>query len=273
MKPVNNTRAQQSIIVPDWPAPANVYACATTRSHVCHAPKSLRLLTGYDDFNLALHVDDTAEKVLENRASLAQMLAIHPSSIAWLEQVHSNHVVNAELTHTHTRPARADASFTQAHNQTCAIMTADCLPVLFCYIDGTSEQQHVAAAHAGWRGLANGILSKTLATFSRPENVMAWLGPAISQKHFEVGEEVYDAFVSKDSENKQAFSISPNSSPEHPKFLASLHKLAKVELKKQGISAIYGDELCTYANADTFYSYRRDGARSGRMASLIMITE
>lgn len=272
---------KHGFIIPDWPVPENVRALVSTRVSLNKASCQSSKLNGYDYFNLALHVNDDPQQVLKNREQLAQHLELPSTNIAWLEQVHGIEVVNAER--SMHKLMRADACTSTRQQDVCAIMTADCLPVLFCNIPGTArtertertesnEAQQVAAAHAGWRGLADGILSKTLAEFSHPERVIAWLGPAISQAHFEVGQEVYDAFVDKNSENKRAFISSPNTSTAAPKWLASLTELAKIELFEAGIKQVYGGEWCTFEHSELFYSYRRDGAQSGRMASLIMLT-
>jgi YfiH family protein len=263
---------KQDFIIPDWPAPENVRALVSTRVSLNKISKLPKIFTGYDYFNLALHVNDDPQHVLKNREKLAQHLKVPSTNIAWLEQVHGTEVVNTK--HCINTLVRADACTSTTAQNVCAIMTADCLPVLFCNIPEpeSNEAQQVAAAHAGWRSLADGILSKTLAGFSQPKTVIAWLGPAISQTHFEVGQEVYDAFVDKNSVNKKAFITSPKTSIECPKWLASLTELAKIELGEAGIKAIYGGDQCTFGQAELFYSYRRDGAQSGRMASLIMLT-
>ncbi len=265
---------QTGFIIPDWPAPKNVRALVSTRSSLEQLRSTSTTLTGYDHFNLALHVNDDPQNVLRNRAQLAQHLAIQPNNIIWLEQVHGIDVLKIErnLINDSNIPIKADASISSVPSKVCTIMTADCLPVLFCNIPDQNNPQQIAAAHAGWRGLAKGILSNTLAQFSEPHNVIAWLGPAISQKNFEVGQEVYDTFISKNPANSTAFIPSLNSSTECPKWLASLTELAKIELSDAGVKAIYGGDWCTFKQEELFYSYRRDGAQSGRMASLIMLT-
>lgn len=271
--------SRNNIIIPDWPAPANVQALVTTRATFLNSNDATITPTGYDYFNLALHVNDCPEKVLSNRQKLADHLEIPPSNVAWLEQIHGTEITSTEAlvaekenTVSLQKAHLADACTSSTRNHPCTIMTADCLPVLFCTVSNNDMKQKVAAAHAGWRGLADGILSKTLSTFSQPETVIAWLGPAISQEHFEVGQEVFDAFVRKDTKNKDAFIPSPNTSRHEPKWLANLYQLAKIELRQSGIKAIYGGEYCTYRQEQLFYSYRRDGAQSGRMASLIAMT-
>lgn len=260
----------QGIIIPDWPAPVNVQALVTTRISFNKSNKPLKLLRGYEHFNLALHVNDDPKQVALNRAQLAQYLKRPTSNITWLEQVHGTKVICADA--NLNKAITADASTSQTPHNVCAIMTADCLPVLFCNIPEANEPLQVAAAHAGWRGLADGILTQTLAKFSQPKSVIAWLGPAISQTNFEVGQEVYDAFTIQSTANKKAFIPSQNTTPESPKWLASLTTLAKLELHKAGVKAVYDSEMCTYEQPELFYSYRRDGAQSGRIASLIMIS-
>lgn len=262
-------------IIPDWPAPENIRALVTTRISFQQSESIARELNGYDSFNLALHVNDKQKDVLANRATLAQHLNVSNTRIAWLEQVHGTQIVDADVAcqQPYSSPTQADALISHSHGTVCSIMTADCLPVLFCNTEPNPEKQLVAAAHAGWRGLADGILSKTLATFPSPENVIAWLGPAISQQHFEVGQDVYDAFVNKNPKNAEAFIAGKRINDSEDKWFASLTMLAKIELEEAGIKGIYGGDWCTYAHPELFYSYRRDGSQSGRMASLIMIEE
>ena len=257
-------------IIPDWPAPKNVQALVSTRVSLNKTSTSTTAPNGYEHFNLALHVNDDPKQVLINREQLAQHLKIPSSNIAWLDQVHGTNV--ATIGKSPNTVTKADASTSISAQHACAIMTADCLPVLFCNIPESGESQQVAAAHAGWRSLAEGVLAKTLAKFDRPETTIAWLGPAISQRYFEVGQEVYERFISKNPANKKAFIPSKNSSTEHPKWLASLTELAKIELSEANIKTVYDSEICTYAQSELFYSYRRDGAQSGRMVSLIMIS-
>lgn len=235
-------------------------------------------LSGYSAFNLALHVGDDADTVIAHRKQLADYLKLNDKDIAWLEQVHGTQVVSAESAcqRSLTLPLQADASFTVEPRRACTVMTADCLPVLFCNLPEHHEKQIVAAAHAGWRGLASGILSRTLGHFPRTDKVIAWLGPAISQPQFEVGHEVYCAFVEKNPLNRQAFiPATPEAQQSTPsqqsKWLASLTTLARIELQAAGVRAIYGGEHCTVEEKHLLYSYRRDGVQSGRMASFIFI--
>lgn len=216
-----------TFIQPNWPAPPQIRAYTTLRTATPHPVGDLPL----------------------------------PSDPIWLDQhTHSATVVEATQ---ENKKAIADASFTTQTNQVCAVLTADCLPILICNQQGT----HIAAIHAGWRGLANDIIENTLIALKQPpQDLLVWLGPAIGAQKFEVGKDVYDAFVSKHPESIHAFK--PHTDD---KWLADLYQLAKIRLHKQRINAIYGGEYCTYTQADLFYSYRRDKAHSGRLASLIWI--
>lgn len=235
-------------LIPDWPAPARVKACVTTRAGgVSVAP--------FDSLNLGDHVDDDLEAVTENRRRLTDQFAIRP---AWLQQVHGIAVVEADP----TRVATADASWTATPGIACTAMTADCLPVLFCNRAGT----RVAAAHAGWRGLANGVLEATLDSLATPaDEILAWLGPAIGPQAFEVGPEVREAFIAHLPQAVQAFVPSHNAG----KFLADIYALARLRLAGRGVSAVYGGGLCTVTDP-RFFSYRRS-PRTGRFASLVWI--
>ncbi|MCD9118918.1 peptidoglycan editing factor PgeF [Pseudomonas bijieensis] len=235
-------------LIPDWPAPARVKACVTTRGGgVSLAP--------FDSLNLGDHVGDDPTAVAENRRRLTDQFAITP---AWLQQVHGIAVVEADP----TQVATADASWTDTPGIACASMTADCLPVLFCNRAGT----RVAAAHAGWRGLANGVLEATLDSLAVPaDEILAWLGPAIGPQAFEVGPEVREAFIAQLPLASQAFAASPNAG----KFLADIYQLARLRLAARGVTAVYGGGLCTVTDP-RFFSYRRN-PRTGRFASLVWI--
>ena len=254
--------AADKIIFPDWPAPANVVALATTRNGL--AGFAGASVEPYSHFNLGDHVDDLPASVSKNRDALLSACD-GLNAIAWLQQVHGTevHFVSAERGEV----AVADASICHIQDLASAVLTADCLPVLFCKIDGSA----VAAAHAGWRGLLAGVLANTVKAFNcPPQQLMAWFGPAISQAHFEVGPEVYRAFingfegVSKDQVDA-AFSPSTN---KQGHFYADLNALAKAQLGNLGVAWIGGGDLCTYADAERFYSFRRDG-QTGRQVSLI----
>jgi len=241
----------QNFIYPDWPAPANVKAVMTTRrGGVSQTP--------FDTMNLATHVDDAPEDVARNRALLKQNLEL-PNEPLWLNQVHGTEIAD----HTSNQSGDdADAVISQTPNEVCAIMTADCLPVLFCSAKGNI----IAAAHAGWRGLQSGILEKCVSKMECNSNhVLVWLGAAIGPDVFEVGEEVRQAFLSVYKETESGFILKDES---QGKWLADIYQLAKVHLGRAGVSNenIYGGGLCTYSDETRFYSYRRE-AHTGRMAS------
>ncbi len=242
-----------SFIRPDWSAPANIKAIITTRRGGHSSPP-------YHSFNLATHVGDNPADVMKNRAELRPQL---PSEPIWLDQTHTNKII--ELKSASEPNESFDASITTAPGLVCAVLTADCLPILLTDTKGS----FVAAVHAGWRGLANGIIANALATESAKNRseVLAWLGPAISQKHFEVGDDVRDIFIALSTDNQAAF-ISCND--KENKWLADIYALATHQLNALGVSKIYGGEYCSYAQDELFHSYRRDGV-SGRMASCIWI--
>lgn len=244
-------KAGLTLLQPDWPAPASVSAWVTTRlGGVSAAP--------YDSLNLGQHVDDDPAAVAENRQRLQVALAL-PQSPRWLEQVHSAYVLNADSL---DGVCRGDAALSQTPGTVCVVMTADCLPVLFCNRNGTE----VAAAHAGWRGLADGILENSIKQMrSAPADILAWLGPAIGPEAFEVGDEVREAFIKQQPETESAFKAN-----DRGRWLADLYALARCRLKSVGVEAIYGGEHCTFTDREHFYSYRRDQC-TGRMASLIWI--
>lgn len=237
-------------ISPEWPAPASVRALSTLRADgVSAAP--------YHALNLGNHVGDDTQLVSENRRRLADAAAL-PAMPHWLQQVHGTQVVSLD---DETPQATGDAAYTTRRDRVCAVMTADCLPVLFCSTQG----DEVAAAHAGWRGLQAGVLEQTLAQFHSPaDNIMAWLGPAIGPQQFEVGGEVREAFMAHDPTASSAFA------PRGGKFLADIYQLARQRLQAAGVTRIYGGDLCTVSDPRKFFSYRRDGV-TGRMATLIWL--
>ncbi len=247
----------------DWPAPVCVRAVQTGR-------KGGSSVAGYAGFNLALHVGDNAASVLNNRAALANQTGLSVSDIMWLNQVHSNRVVEWQF----GIGIDADGCFTRQRKKACAVMTADCLPVLIC----NSAGSQVAAVHCGWRGLAAGILQNALMTFDPSDNLLVWLGPAIGPRHFEVGADVYQAFVSRsgcfDSAFLPADSVSiSGAEPESkskPKWLADIHEIARIILSREGVHWVYGGADCTFSHPERYYSYRRDQI-TGRMATLIWI--
>jgi YfiH family protein len=240
------------MIAPDWPAATRVKALTTTRhGGVSQGP--------YASLNLADHVGDAADDVRQNRLAIRRQLNL-PKPPVWLHQVHGDKVVDAA--HCGQCPS-ADASFAAQARVVCAVLTADCLPVLFCDRAGT----RVAAAHAGWRGLAAGVLESTVRALDiEPERLLAWMGPAIGPAAFEVGGEVRRSFVDRQAEAARAFLPRANG-----RWLADLYALARIRLLAVGVSAVYGGGLCTFSDRERFYSYRRDGV-TGRMASLIWLT-
>lgn len=238
----------QSLLTPDWPAPASVRACVTTRQGGVSLPP-------FDTFNLGNHVGDDPAAVAQNRLRLSGEFDIQP---AWLKQVHGLAVADADP----SRVVEADASWTDRPGIACTVMTADCLPVLFCDQAGTQ----VAAAHAGWRGLAGGVLEATLDRLDvPPAQVLVWLGPAIGPQAFEVGLEVRDAFTAVHPEAARAFVDG-----ERPgKLMADIYALARIRLAARGVTAVYGGGLCTVSD-ERFFSYRRT-PQGGRFASLVWL--
>lgn len=255
--------ADDSILIPDWPAPAKVKACISTRLGGAS-------LAPYDSNNLALHVEDDEGAVLANRVSFQQHAAI-PGVPQWLEQIHGTRVVEAE---GDERIRTADACITRKPGQPCTVLTADCLPLLLCDTAGTC----VAAVHAGWRGLADGVIRAAVEAFETPANqLLVYLGPAIGPQAFEVGIDVLEAFFEGAISGEHAEAISSCFVPsiEKPlRFYADLYGLARAELSALGVSqrAIYGGDFCTYTDKARFFSYRRDGV-TGRMASVIWLED
>jgi polyphenol oxidase len=235
-------------IVPDWPAPPGVSALVTTRQG--------GVSTGaYASFNLAAHVGDDPVSVRRNREILRAAL---PSEPVWLDQRHTATVADAEAGPCGV----ADASVSRTPGTVCAVLTADCLPVLLCDEAGS----WVAAAHAGWRGLAAGIVEATVARSpALPARLIAWLGPAIGPRRYEVGDDVRAAFVRGDPAATDAFAPSPGG-----RWMADLYALARRRLAAAGVRRVHGGELCTASDAGRFYSFRRDGV-TGRMATLIWL--
>ena len=242
----------------DWPAPANVHACITTRSGGFSLPP-------YSSNNFGLHVGDDPLTVEKNRAQLCAQLGL-VNKPQWLEQVHGVKVVSAKAD---GMVRTADGSYSNQPGQACLVMTADCLPVLLCDKQGTQ----VAALHCGWRSLAKGICARGLQKFSgNPGDIIAYLGPAISQTNFEVGVDVLEAFFksARSHEHREQIASAFVSAYRPLHFFADIYALARAELNALGIHTIHGGAYCTYAEADRFYSYRRDKT-TGRMASLIWL--
>jgi polyphenol oxidase len=240
------------LIVPDWRAPAGIRAAFTLRTHgASGAP--------FDTFNVGARVGDDPGAVAENRAQLRAKLGL-PAEPAWLEQVHGHRVVDLDRQTSLDALGPADASVSRTAGRICAIQVADCMAVLFAAGDGSA----VGAAHAGWRGLAGGVLEATVGAMNTPPaELLAWLGPAIGPAHFEVGEEVRAAFLAADADAGAAFVAN-----QRGRWQCDLYALARRRLAALGVTAVHGGGWCTYSDAARFFSYRRDG-RCGRMAALI----
>lgn len=237
-------------LAPTWQVPSNIGALSTIR-------KGGDSLPPYASLNLGLHVGDNPSTVNCNRALLTSQL---PASPIWLNQVHSADVINVDEHFDKHRLYDGDALFTAQKNQPLAIMTADCLPILLTTRCGSE----VAAIHGGWRGLAAGIIKNTLAQFSVDRaNIIAWLGPAIGAKHFEIGSEVKAIFEAEHKSHQTAFVTKPNN-----KFMADIYSIAKQQLNLLGVNDVTGGEYCTVSQPELFFSYRRDG-QTGRMATVV----
>ena len=237
------------MIAPQWDAPANVRALCTTRAGGGSGGP-------WAGFNLGDHVGDAPAAVAVNRAALCKLLPAEP---AWLKQVHGTRCVDAA---TVAAGSIADAAFTRTPGVVCAVLTADCLPVLLCDEAATV----VAIAHAGWRGLAGGVIEAAVAAMDRPGvELLAWLGPAIGPAAFEVGDEVRAAFVAHDDQAAAAFARN-----DAGKWQCDLYLLARQRLAALGVCRVTGADFCTASDAARFYSYRRDGV-TGRMASCIWL--
>jgi len=237
-------------VLAEWPSPPGVRAGTTLRtSGVSSGP--------FASLNLGAHVGDSPADVAENRRRMVADCEL-PAEPQWLEQVHG--VTVASLPAGDETP-QADAAITSEPGVVCAVLTADCLPVVFARCDGTA----VGVAHAGWRGLCGGILEKTVAAMGSPATLQAWLGPAISLPAFEVGDEVRSAFLGHDTAAASCFVANENG-----RWQADLYGLARQRLVAAGLQYIHGGGLCTYEDPDRFYSYRRDG-QCGRMATFVWI--
>ncbi len=248
-----NDRSEPEWIEPDWPAPAQVRTAITTRQGgVSVGP--------YHSLNLADHVGDAPDAVGRNRERLREVLRL-PSEPLWLEQVHGCDVAEADGSEA---SCRADAATSTRPGKICAVLTADCLPLLLCNRKGT----RVAAVHAGWRGLAAGVIESTLKRFEdEPSELLVWLGPAIGPDAFEVGPEVREAFLASHTDDEACFVAN------HPgHWLADIYQLARNRLRRAGVGYVGGGDYCTVSEPELFFSYRRDGV-TGRMASLIWLNE
>lgn len=244
------------LITPNWSAPNHIKAFSTTRLNGVSTDI-------YQGLNLGLHVEDKAPTVLKNRHLLAESLSLN-KPFCWLTQTHSTLLlkINADT----QQAIEADASWTDLTNQVCVVMTADCLPLLITDKQGS----FVTAIHAGWRGLCDGIIEKTVRTICNESNVLSsellvWLGPCIGKTAFEVGSEVRDEFIKHDPLAEGAFHVYQD------RYLADLHQLARLRLAPFEVAEITASQHCTFSEPDLFYSYRRDG-KTGRMATLIYKT-
>ncbi|MDQ7091851.1 MAG: peptidoglycan editing factor PgeF [Methylococcales bacterium] len=236
-----------SYLIPDWGLPPTIHAAMTLRQGgVSSAP--------YTSLNPATHVNDALEDVILNRNRIKTLLNL-PSEPIWLNQTHGTQVIDAGAIDLNPN---ADASFTAIKNKVCAVLTADCLPILLC----SNEGHKIAAIHAGWRGLLAGIIEKTLDSMQTTQ-VSVWLGAAIGPCCFEVGLDVYTLFVAKNKQFSSAFTRKSSQ-----KYLADIYQLARIDLALKGVNAIDGGHFCTVCDSTRFYSYRRD-QQTGRMATLI----
>ena len=246
---MTNTDTGTLWLAADWPAPTHIQAGTTVRTGgFSSAP--------YDTLNLARHVGDEEIAVEKNRKLISKQLSLQNTPL-WLTQTHSNRVFEW---HKHTVAApRADGIVTDKPQQVCTVMTADCVPLLFCNRQGN----RVAAVHAGWRGICRGILENAIQHFAKPDSLLVWIGPCISSQHYEVGADVYSACLEQAPFSAPAF----ERVDEHH-WLCDLPTLVKLILNHSGVNAVYESGLCTYRHAELFYSYRRDGV-TGRTASMI----
>jgi len=243
----------ESWLQPDWPAPDHVRAVITSRIGGVSKPP-------YDSLNLSARVGDEGDDVMRNRSILQQTLALQNEPM-WLKQVHGCTVADASIVERNTS---ADAAVCNQPAVVCAVLIADCLPVLFCDKQG----KRIGIAHAGWRGLARGVIEATVDALKLdPERILVWLGPAIGPQAFEVSDEVRQVFITQDQHTENAF----EQISEH-KWLADIYHLALIKLSALSIKAVYGGELCTFERSEQFYSYRRNKV-TGRMASLIWLCD
>ncbi|MBR9872356.1 MAG: peptidoglycan editing factor PgeF [Gammaproteobacteria bacterium] len=248
--------SENELLRPDWPASARVRAlCTTRKGGVSQSP--------WQSLNLGGHVGDNPADVARNRQRLAAFMGVETGQLGWLNQVHGTRVV--ELTRDNLKDCPdADASFTREQGVVCAILTADCLPVILADRDG----QVVGAAHAGWRSLCGGVLENLIQAMAvEPSKLTAWFGPSIGPVNFEVGPEVRAAFVEQQADSASAFSEQGARSGH---FVADIYELARLRLSRAGVSDISGGGWCTVDDPERFYSYRRDG-QTGRMATLVWL--
>lgn len=241
-------------IIPDWPAPSHVKSFSTTRLKGYS-------ITPYDSFNLAEHVGDNPKHVEQNRQALIETLDL-PQAPCWLNQTHSDHALHLDGKKFDTPPT-ADASFTNLPGVVCAVLTADCLPILLCNRAGSK----VSAIHAGWRGLLSGVIDNTLKALNTPgEELMAWLGPAIGPQAFGINDSIREQFIDTQPEFEAAFQ------KRNKQWHGDLYQLARIRLSQYGVTQVFGGDFCTKSDPKRFFSYRAaENNQTGRMASLIWI--
>ncbi|WP_323754719.1 peptidoglycan editing factor PgeF [Marinobacter sp.] len=248
--------SDSDLLRPDWSVSAQVRALSTTRKGgVSQSP--------WQSLNLGGHVGDNSADVARNRQRLASVMGIESGQIGWLNQVHGTRAVELTSNNLNDCPD-ADASFTRERGVVCAILTADCLPVMLADRSGAV----VGAAHAGWRSLCGGVLENLIEAMAVEQSeLVAWFGPSIGPANFEVGPEVQAAFVEQQAESASAF-CTQGARPGH--FIADIYELARLRLTRAGVTDIHGGGLCTVGDSERFYSYRRDG-QTGRMATLVWL--
>ncbi|MDA8561964.1 peptidoglycan editing factor PgeF [Gammaproteobacteria bacterium] len=245
---------QKLFLRPNWPAPKNIKSLVTLR-------KGSTLHENLNDFNMSLKINNNLCRVMKNHLTLNETANL-PTKPMWLNQTHSDIIISST---DYTEKISGDACFTNKINKVCAILTADCLPILICNKKG----DFVSAIHAGWRGLGKKIISKTLnKTQESSENLIVWLGPAIGPNYFEVGNDVKSTFIKINEKYESAFNLTKKNT-----WMCDIYTIARIELEQHNITNVYGGEYCTYSNSDMFYSYRREGKLAGRMASLIWISD
>lgn len=248
--------ASLTALVPDWAVSSRVTVMSTTRlGGVSQAP--------YDSLNLGLHVNDEPAAVEENRRRLSDSYAL-PSRPRWLNQTHSADIKKFDA-NAGAEVVSADGAWTDVTDTVVAVLTADCLPVVLSDTHGSS----VAVVHAGWRGLVGGILDNAVASFAPNTELHAWMGPAIGATAFEVGDDVIEAFTQRNAEHRASF----QARSEKGKYLADIYALARTELEAGGNITVTGGEYCTYSQRDLFHSYRRDGVKTGRMATVAWLSK
>lgn len=246
----NRIQKNKIWIEANWPAPKHIRAGTTVRTGG-HSQKP------YDELNLALHVDDKPENVKKNRRALLQNLHLQSEPV-WLNQTHNPNII---CINDIPENLEADASYTTEKNKVCSVITADCVPILFCNDEGTK----VAAVHAGWKGICSGIIENSVKTLTSPESLLVWIGPCISAKHYEVGRGVYESCINHSTLLEEAFEQCDENH-----WYCDLVKIINILLKNCGVGSIYECNLCTYEKSDLFFSYRRDG-KTGRTASMVWI--